>query len=94
MQLFQLYSVNFVSDGTDTLTFSLTDPPLNLDLSKEPSALVDAQFRPVSNVPASPFLKECTLDGDNVTAKFSANLPEVDISQQQAKYGLSFTLVF
>jgi len=95
MQLYQQYSVNFYSDGSDTLTFKLTDPPLNLDITgSEASALEDAQFRPVSNVVASPFLKECTLDGNEVTATFSADLPEVDISQQKAKYGLSFTLVF
>src|SRR5215469_7834113 len=62
MQLYQQYSVNFYSDGSDTLTFKLTDPPLNLDITgSEASALEDAQFRPVSNVVASPFLKECTL---------------------------------
>jgi len=95
MKLLQNYTVNFLSDGTDTLTFNISAPPLSIETTvAEPTALENAEFRPISNVPASPFLKECTLNGEEVTATFSADLPEVDISQQQARYMLTFTLIF
>ena len=93
MKLFADYSVQFLSDGTDTLEFDLSDAPLNLE--GDPSALApDPQFSPISKVPAAPFMKSCTLEGTTLTATFAGPLPENDISQQTAKYKLAFTLIF
>jgi len=86
------YNVDFYSDGTDTFSYDVNEPPLSL--SGSPAEIINPYFTCVNKVPAAPFMKTCELDGTQINATFAAPLPEKDIELNTAVYNLRFTLVY
>lgn len=86
------YTVDFTSDGTNSMTFSVDDPPLNI--IGTPTAIQNVDYRADTTVPAGPYIQEATLSGKDVTVTWSGKLPQKNISLQTPVYTLFFTLVF
>lgn len=92
MKFRQQYSKDFVSDGSDTLTFDIADPPFGIE--GEPTEISDVIYTQRVRVPASPPIKTATLSGTTVEVVWAYALPEKDQELQLAVYTLTFTLTF
>lgn len=86
------YRADFLSDGSNVVSFDITKPPLNIEGT--PSWLLNAYFRDTNNVALVPPMRNCTLSGTTITATFGGPLPEKNTQGFMARYALGFTLVY